>query len=51
MEPDDIVGPSVDLEELLIADDEDELLYDLAEPRYASREEAEEARRQVESDE
>jgi hypothetical protein len=49
MEPDDIVGPSVDLEELLIADDEDELLYDLAEPRYATREEAEEARRRVES--
>jgi hypothetical protein len=51
LEPDDIVGPGVDLEELLIADDEDELLYDLAEPRYATREEAEDARRRVESDE
>lgn len=49
LEPDDVVGPGVDLEELLIAEDEDELLYDLAEPRYATREEAEKARRRVES--
>jgi hypothetical protein len=49
LEPDDIVGTGVDLEELLVADEEDELLYDLAEPRYATREEAEEASRRVES--
>ncbi|TQS43131.1 hypothetical protein [Cryptosporangium phraense] len=51
LEPDDVVGPGVDLEELLISDEEDELLYDLAEPRYATREEAEEAGRRLESDE
>lgn len=51
LEPDDIVGPGVDLEELLISEDEDELLYDLAEPRYATREEAEEAGRRLEGDE
>jgi hypothetical protein len=51
LEPDDIVGPAVDLEELLISEEEDELLYDLAEPRYATREEAEEAGRRLEGDE
>ncbi|GAA3386625.1 hypothetical protein [Cryptosporangium minutisporangium] len=50
LEPDDIVGPGVDLEELLISEEEDELLYDLAEPRYATREEAEEASRRLEGD-
>jgi hypothetical protein len=49
LDPDDIVGPGVDLEELLIAEEEDELLYDLAEPRYATREEAEEASRRIDT--
>ena len=51
LEPDDIVGPGVDLEELMVSEEEDELLYDLAEPRYATREEAEEASRRLEGDE
>ncbi|MFI5955410.1 hypothetical protein [Cryptosporangium sp. NPDC051539] len=50
LEPDDVVGPGVDLEELLVSDEEDELLYDLAEPRYATREEAEEASRRLDGD-
>lgn len=51
LQPDDVVGAGVDLEELLISEEEDELLYDLAEPRYATREEAEEASRRLEQDE
>ncbi|GAA0280793.1 hypothetical protein [Cryptosporangium japonicum] len=50
LQPDDVVGAGVDLEELLISEEEDELLYDLAEPRYATREEAEEASRRLEQD-
>ena len=51
LQPDDIVGPNIDLEELMVSEEEDELLYDLAEPRYATREEAEEASRRIEGDE
>lgn len=50
LQPNDIVGPGVELDELMVSEEEDELLYDLAEPRYASQEEAEEASRRLERD-
>jgi hypothetical protein len=45
LDPEEVAGPGADLEDLFLADEDEEEVYTLGEPRYGSREEAEAAAR------